>query len=263
MRFISLCLCLATLALAGCAQTNMAGMNGALGGGSSRPKTVVVSDFLVAADVPAIDRGFSTRQESKGGYFPILERRQRTLERVNDEIIAAIVVSLRSAGLNAEPGSAEGVSLKDGALVVSGRLHGPEQGKHVPVTEIGFGPGRGRFAADMTLSSAGFGKKKLLSFVIEAPAGRKAPAGKAAADNNETIASVLAAEDAAPEKLSPDVEAQARRLGDAVAGPIIAYAKEQGWLAKPEGAEAAPEEKPAKPQSKRPAKKKSEKQPTS
>jgi hypothetical protein len=259
MRFISLCLCLATLALAGCAQTNMAGMNGALGGGSSRPKTVVVSDFLVAADVPAIDRGFSTRQESKGGYFPILERRQRTLERVNDEIIAAIVAGLRDAGLNAEPGSAEGVSLKDGALVVSGRLHGPEQGKHVPVTEIGFGPGRGRFAADMTLSSAGFGKKKLLNFVIESPVGRKAPAGKAAADN-EAIASVLAAEDAAPEKLSPDVEGQARRLGDAVAGRIIAYAKEQGWLAKPEGAEAAPEEKP---QSKRPAKKKSEKQPTS
>jgi hypothetical protein len=255
MRFIFLCL--AVLALAGCANTDVTSMNGAFGGGGQpQPKMVVVSDFVVSSEVPAIDRGFSTRQESKGGNFPLLERRQRTLERVNDEIIATIVVSLRDAGLDAEPGSAEGVSLKHDALMLSGRLHGPEQGKRVPLIQIGFGPGRGRFAADMTLSRAGFGKKQLLSFAIESPIGRKA-GGKAAAARNEAIASVLAAQGAAPEKLSPDVEGQARQLGEAVAERVVAFAKEQGWLAKPDAAEAAPEEKPAKS-----TPKKQEKQPT-
>ena len=44
-------------------------------------------------------------------------------------------------------------------------------------------------------------------------------------------------------KLSPDVEAQARRLGRAVGEKIVAYAKEQGWLTTPAGAEAKPEER--------------------
>ena len=37
-------------------------------------------------------------------------------------------------------------------------------------------------------------------------------------------------------KLSPDVEAQARRLGRAAGEKVVAYAKEQGWIAAPEAA---------------------------
>ena len=86
------------LGLAGCA-----GGNPMFGGSPGRPKSVVVSDFLAAAEVAAIDRGFSTRQEAKGGNFPILERRQRTLSRVNDEIVATIIATLGEAGLTQRP----------------------------------------------------------------------------------------------------------------------------------------------------------------
>jgi hypothetical protein len=48
----------------------------------------------------------------------------------------------------------------------------------------------------------------------------------------------LAAEKGAPEILSPDVEAQARQIGRAVGEKVVAFAKEQGWLEKPAGAEA-------------------------
>jgi hypothetical protein len=48
----------------------------------------------------------------------------------------------------------------------------------------------------------------------------------------------LAASKAAAEKLSPDVEAQARSLGRAIGEKVVGYAKEQGWLTAPEGAEA-------------------------
>lgn len=230
MRFTSLCLCLTALALSGCAGNNV-NLDGFAGGTASpKPKTIVVSDFVVAQDVPAIDRGFSTRQESKGGNFPLLERRQRTLERVNDEVLATIVVSLREAGLDAEP--AEGAVLKEGAVRLSGRLHAPEQGKRLSPAQLGFGQGRGRVVADMALSQTGFGKHSSFDFSVDLQNGFKPLNGKAAAAHNEAIAAVLATEGADPEKLSPDVEGQARRLGGAVAQQVIAYAKEQGWTIK-------------------------------
>ena len=59
---------------------------------------------------------------------------------------------------------------------------------------------------------------------------------------NAAIAAALKEEKAAPERLSPDVEAQPRRLGHAAGVKIVTYAKELGWLAKPEAAEAQPAE---------------------
>lgn len=43
----------------------------------------------------------------QGQQFPILERKRRTLGRVNDEIMATIVATRREAGLDAQPGSEE------------------------------------------------------------------------------------------------------------------------------------------------------------
>jgi hypothetical protein len=239
MNFHQLKYCLLALALAGCANNNV-GIDSAGVASTSKPKAIVVSDFVVAAEVPAIDRGFSARQESNGANYPILERRQRALERVNDEIIATVVANLREAGLEAVPASAEG-ALKAGALHLSGRMHPPEDGKRIPVTQLGFGTGRGRVVADMTLTRNGLGKHGLLNFSVEPQSNRKATKSTA---RDEAIASLLSAQGAAAEKLSPDVEAQARRLGDAIAGRIVSYAKEQGWTIKADAIEADASEAP-------------------
>jgi len=253
MRLISLCA--AALLLAGCASMDIGGTPS--GGASPRPKTIVVSDFVFAAEVVAVDRGYTARLERKIGTFPTHERKQRTLERVNDEILASIVVALREAGLEAQPGSEEGLSLNDDVVVVNGRLRASEQAKP---NQIGFGAGRGGVVADMTLShlSSG-GKKQLASFAAES--GRKPAA--APASRNAAIASIVAATGSPSERLSPDVEAQARILGRAAGEKIVAFAKEQGWLEKPAAAspaaeggaepkpakltQAKPEKKPAKP----------------
>ena len=71
------------------------------GGAEPRPKIVLVSDFTFSSDVVAIDRGYTVRLERKVGTYPTHERRPRTTERVNDEIVATIVASLREAGLEA------------------------------------------------------------------------------------------------------------------------------------------------------------------
>lgn len=235
-------LCAVALLLAGCAESNVSRSSDVFGTAASspRPKAIVVSDFAVSPDVLVLDRGFTSRLERKIGAFPTHERKQRTLERVNDEIVATVVATLREAGLDAQPGSEEGLTLSESAMVVNGRLRPSKE--DAKKFEAGIGGGHGGVVADITLSSfSGFGKKQLLAFVAE-PAGGRAPAGnaKATAAYNAAIAASLAAAKAAPEKLSPDVEAAARKIGRAAGDKIVGFAKAQGWLETPAGGKSEP-----------------------
>ncbi len=235
-----LALCAGALLLAGCANTSIGGLSGS--GPTARPKSIVVSDFVFAPEVVAIDRGYTARLERKIGQYPTFERKQRTLERVNDEIIASIVVTLREAGLEAQPGSEEGLSLNDDAVVVNGRLRGGDP--KAKSEAIGFGAGRGGVVAEMTLSHlSGGGKTQLASFTA---AGAKKPGATPAARNAAIMAAVAGAGSPA-ERLSPDVEAQARALGRAVGEKIVAFAREQGWIEKAPETVPTAEPKPAKP----------------
>lgn len=250
MRFILLCA--SALVLGGCT-TSTSNVT------ASRPKTIVVSDFVFGPNVVAVDRSFTARLERKIGTFPTYERKQRTAERVNDEIVAAMIATLREAGLEALPGSEDGLSLSDDAVVVSGKLRAAEGGPARKADQIGFGPGRGGVIVDMTVSKfSASGKKQLLAFTAE-PSGAAGKAlgakgaGAKAAARDAAIAEALAAENAAPEKLSADVETPARKLGHAAGEKVLAFAREQGWLTAEEGA-GADIEKPVKLPLRRPAK---------
>ena len=237
-RLMPLLACAIALVVSGCAQSNTQG--DLFASAPSRPKTVIVSDFIADSEVTATDNGFNTRLEKRGNY-PILERRQRTIARVNDEIVATVIADLRAAGLEAHPGNETSLGYGDDALLVAGRLHPPER---KGPGQVGFGPGRGNVAADMTVTRASAGKREqLLAFAIDVQSGRKIAAGNAAsvAARNQEIAAALAAQNALPERLSPDVEAQARALGRAIAEKVVALAKERDWLPAPQVAQAAPE----------------------
>lgn len=242
-------------ALGGCASTG-----GMFGDAAAKPTSVVVADFAAAPEVDAIDRGFSTRMDRKDPNFPILERKRRTLSRVNDEIVAAIVATVREAGLDAQPGSEEGLSAGEKVALVTGRLHGEASAKGKPV---GFGPGHAEAAADMTIDYvAGGARKRLIGFTADARNSGKPPNRKVAEARDAAINAVLTSEKDTV-KLSPDVEAQARRLGRAIGEKVAAYAKAQGWIAVPEPAETSeqvkllepkPEQKPEqKPKADKPA----------
>jgi hypothetical protein len=226
---------LAALALAGCA--NGGGLQGAFSNAPARPKTIMVSDFVLSSDVAIVDRGYTARLERKVGQFPTFERKPRTIERVNDEIVASIVSTLREAGLDAQPGNEDALSLRDEVLLVTGRIRPSELSQLAKGKPVVFGSSR--VSADMTVSAfSGHGKKQLLAFSADTQSAGNPPAGKLAAARNTAIAEALAAQKAPPEKLSPDIEAPARRLGRAVGEKIVAYAKGQGWLdVPPEGAQ--------------------------
>lgn len=249
MRILTVCA--AALLLAGCVESNMnlaSSTLGASGPSSPRPKTIVVSDFVVSPDVLLIDRSYTARLERKIGAFPTHERKPRTIDRVNDEIVASIVATLREAGLDAQPGAEEGLSPSSNAVIVSGRLRPSDA--NAKKNEAGIGGGKSNVTAEMTMSTfSTLGKRDLLSFSAEASA--KLPSGKAAAANNAEISNVLAGLEGAKEKLSPDVEAAARKLGRSAGDKIVAYAKTQGWLNKPEGEEVAKPEV-VKPESAKP-----------
>ncbi|MFN3658925.1 MAG: DUF4410 domain-containing protein [Pseudolabrys sp.] len=238
MRLTSILVCFAALAFAGCATTNVGSVS-SFGGKTAKPRTIVVTDFAFSADVVTLDRGFTARLSRKIGEIPPHERKQRTVERVNDEIVATIVATLRTAGLDAQPGSDEALSLSDDALVVSGRLRAVDEGNSTQRNIIGFGAGRSGVVADMTVARfSSAGKKPVLTFVAEAQSRRRpgavatAPVGMA---TSAAISAVTTVGGVAVEKLSADVEMQARSLGRAAGEKILAYAKEQGWLDKPAG----------------------------
>lgn len=136
MRLVPLAIVIAALGLAGCAQSG--GLQTNLTGVQPKPKVVLVSDFTFASEVVAIDRGYTARLERKIGIYPAYERRQRTAERVNDEIVATIIATLREAGLDAQTGGEDTLTLEQSALVVSGKLRPSE-----PVTVSALAPGAG------------------------------------------------------------------------------------------------------------------------
>jgi hypothetical protein len=236
-------LALAGLLLGGC--TVYTGLQSGVAGAEPKPKIILVSDFTFSSDVVAIDRGYTARLERKVGAYPTHERRQRTTDRVNDEIVATIVVSLREAGLKAQPGAEDAVTLDQSALVVSGGLRPGEPATAKNKNSFGFGAGRGHVVAavNASLFSAG-SKRQVLAFDIEPTAARREPAlpPKVGAARNAEIAAILASAGSPIERLSPDVEVPARRLGHAIADRILTYAKDQGWLAPPGqgAAEASP-----------------------
>ncbi|KQZ00232.1 hypothetical protein ASD45_04700 [Pseudolabrys sp. Root1462] len=244
MRILSICV--AALLLSGCVESDLGpGTLASSGASSPKPKAIVVSDFVVSSDVLLIDRGYTARLERKIGAFPTFERKPRTIDRVNDEIVATVVATLREAGLEAAPGAEESLSASSDAVIVKGRLRPADAG--AKKNEAGIGGGKSNVTADMTLSKvSALGQRDLMSF--SAGASGKLPSGKAAAADNATIAGVLAAGDGAKEKLSPDVESASRKLGRAIGDKIVAYAKAQGWLnaAGSDDVAAKPaEEKPA------------------
>jgi hypothetical protein len=121
---------------------------------------------------------------------------------------------------------------------VSGGLRPGEPVTAKNKNSFGLGAGRGHVVAAVSASLFSSGsRRQVLTFDIEPMAARREPAvpPKVAAARNAEIAGVVASTGSPNERLSPDVEVPARRLGRAIADRVLVYAKEQGWLAPPQG----------------------------
>ena len=246
--FLCLIACLIALGIAACASTSGQGEQTSVSGAPPRPKTVLVNDFVVSPDVTVVDRDFTARLESKLGNPANDVIKALAAKRVNDEVVATIIVILHyEAGLNTQPSSDVEIGPKDGSLVITGQLHAVDQGNRLQRNPVAFGTG-GVAVADITVSQVSEGtKKQLLTFTAQTQSGRQSGAaitGPAAAARKAEITAVLTNKSSPDVDLSPNLEAQARGLGRAVADKIVAYAVQQGWVNKADLPEPPADAKP-------------------
>ena len=219
---------LIALAIGGCANTGNQTPQTMAGGAPSRPKTVLIYDFVFPPDVAVADREFSMHLGREIGDISISNT--IVTKRVNAEIVATIITILRDeAGLNARPGIEDDPAFRDTALIVAGQLRAVDRGtrsQRIPASFVG------GVVADIDVSRFSDGTKtQLFTFTAEAQKGT-AFTGSSAAAHNAAIKALLATQSVPTQNLSPDVESQARRLGRAVADRINAYAMQQGWINK-------------------------------
>jgi hypothetical protein len=233
---------LIALAVAGCAITGDQQPQTSADGALSRPKTVLVYDFVFSPDIVVVDREFTARMGFNIG--DISGGDQLVIKRVNAEIVATVITILHEeTGLNARPGIDDDPALKDTALIVIGQLQPADHSTRTKPASVNF---TGGVAADITVSRGSEGTKtELLTFTTQAQKGA-AYTGPAATAHNAAIKAVIASKNMPTQNLSPDVEAQARGLGRAIAEKINAYAIQQGWVNKADLPERPADTKPAK-----------------
>lgn len=229
--------------LAACGQTSIQGISSILTPGLARPEAIVVSDFSFSPDVVLLDRGFAAQLQRRLGKVPPEKLREQLAARVSQEIVGSMVTTLREAGLPARDGGDETLLADQPALVVSGKVRAIDQGNRTRRNVVGLGVGKSEVAADVAVTHVSpSGKKEVLTFAAEAESsmrpGEAVTAPVTAARGAAAIAATVGS-GALSEKLSADVEAHARRLGQAAARRIIAYAVEQGWRPKPDTGDSA------------------------
>jgi len=241
-RLVHLFTFLIALAVAGCANTGGQTPQTSAGGALSRPKTVLIYDFVFSPDVAVVDREFTARLEREIGNLSVSN--QLLAKRVNAEIVATIITILRDeAGLNARTGIEDDPAFKDTALIVTGQVQAADHGTRSQRTSVNFD---GDVVADIIISGVSEGtKSQLFTFTTRAQKGA-AFTGPAATTLSAAIKKVLAGESVPTQNLSPDIEKNARRLGRAVADKIIAYAMQQGWINKADLPERLVDPKPTK-----------------
>ena len=236
---VRLCICLISLAVAGCASNSVQQASSPAGSAPPRPQTVIVNDLVFAPDVAVFDRDFAVRLESKLGTMTGDVVKAITAKRVEDEIVATVVVLVGAVGFNARPAKPDEAPPKN-ALIINGRVHAPDQNNRQPRNPVSFGTGSS-VVADITVSQVAAGTEgQLLTFTTQAESARR-PEGAAL---SAAIATVLAAKSAPDVNLSPGVEAEARGLGRAIADKIVAYAEQQGWATKSYSLPPSEETKP-------------------
>ena len=205
-------------------------------GAGPQPKTIVVFLFPSPPGGGRAPGAASPPNTGTKAAAPRREASQGPPGGANHEIVTTVVSTLRNAGLDARLGSEQPITAGDEMLLVTGHLRGIDQGNRTQRNVIGFGAGRSDVVADTTVSYvSSSGTKQLLTFTADAKSGRMPGAAVTApfsAVHGAALVASSVGSSVLSEKLSSDVEAQARKIGHTAGDRIVAYAKEQGWLEK-------------------------------
>lgn len=215
----------AALIAGGCAKDWTAPQSGPL----ERPSKVFVSAFDPAPGSQMSDPVLGAQLKRRMSGLTDQAVAIETGQRVSAVFFSQLVAALRSAGLPAEPGSADNMRANTNAVIVEGAIRSLNEDDLRQRRQSGFGAGRVRIVAEgKLLYRADIEQKPLTSFTAEDQSAPRAPARAAAPAAG------------APEQLSPEVDAHVRRVAQAAADRIVEYARQQNWIKAPPAAPAVP-----------------------
>ena len=201
-----------------------------------RPERVLIYDFAVSPDEVHLDRGVVGEIETYAKKEPRTELERTVGHQVAKALALELAKKISAMGLPAQ--RAWGAPTSWGNFVVlEGQLLSIDEGNQAERIVIGLGAGRSDVeAAAQLLAATPTGLQKLEAFNTTMESGYMP--GMAETMGAGAIGGHLAVAAAAGvvthgigEKLSADVDAEARRTADALAKQLEPYFRSHGWLA--------------------------------
>jgi Domain of unknown function (DUF4410) len=202
----------------------------------ARPERVLIYDFAVAPDEVHLDRGVVGDVERYAKAKPRTELERAVGHKVAKALSLELAKKITAMGIPAQ--RAWGAPANFGnAVVVEGQLLSVDQGNEAERLAIGLGAGCSQVQAKaQLLGMTSSGLRELEAFDSDVKSGYKP--GMVETMGAGAIGAHLAAAAVAgvvtsglSEKLSADVDAEAKRTADALAKVLQPYFQSHGWLA--------------------------------
>jgi hypothetical protein len=193
-----------------------------------RPSTIVVYDFAVAATDVAVDDALI------GGTDPTQQAKRALGRDVANALAESLVAKLREAGIPAERADPRKKPPLH-ALIVKGHFEHLDQGDRTKRMVIGFGAGASELRAQVRVFQVLESGVHPLAESEAQASGSKMPgmavpvAGGAAAGRAATSAAISGTLSVTRE-VTGGLEADAARLGEALAERAVAFYERRGWL---------------------------------
>jgi hypothetical protein len=203
----------------------------------ARPNTILVYDFAVSADEVSLDSGVVGKVEAKESGRPRTEQELEVGHKVVGIISEQLVSEINAMGMPAQRAFGAPRSWGD-VMVVEGYISSINEGNQAERVAIGLGAGASDVEARVQLYATNPGGLQVVETFTTSMKSGYMPGmaetmGAGAIGGHLAVAAVAGAGlHTISEKLSGDVDAEARRTAKAIAKNLRGYFETQGWVPK-------------------------------
>ena len=227
----------ALLSAGGCASTNVQSTGPEYMGRLPRPAVILVYSFATSPQDIQLDTSPTVAGVWKAQGVSAQTEASDVARQVADAVADRLVEKIQAMGLPATHASEPPVSDGRPMLAITGYFTAIDQGSRFERTTIGLGAGRSDVNTSVQVATVSpNGRRVVDSFDIDAKSGRKPGAAETlpigfGAGTVATAAIATAATTAGSEAFGADVDADARRTADKIAGMLGELFAQNGWTA--------------------------------
>ncbi len=202
----------------------------------NRPTSILVYDFAVSADEVQLDSGLVGKVEAKTSHQTRTQQELEVGHHVAATISKELVTEINAMGMPARRAFGAPRSWGD-VMVVEGQISSIDEGNQAERVTIGLGTGASDVEARVQLYATNPGGLEVVETFTTSMKSGYMPGmaetmGAGAIGGHLAVAAVAGAGlHAVSEKLSGDVDAEARRTAKAIAKQLRGYFETQGWVA--------------------------------